>query len=341
MTSRVRGVEIDVEEGDVVTFEADVLVLKHAQAFFGADLAVARKLLSAGFELTDLAPPPGESALVEAPGVTGADGVLFVGVEELYDFRYREIRAFSRRALQALGSRRPRSSHVALTIHGPGYGLDEVEAFEAEIAGVIDAVTKGEHPRQLRRITIVDRDARRVARLRDVLPRLLPRGFIAEADLSGYLADLDASASEQFRSVGLESEGKPSIFVAMPFDDDWLDVWDLAIEPAAHAAGFLCGRADSRAFTGDILEWMKARIRSSALLLAEVSTANPNVFLEVGYAWGCGVPTVLAVRESAEIPFDIRGQRCVRYPRMAELKKRLILELEELRGQLERGSARR
>ena len=31
-------------------------------------------------------------------------------------------------------------------VHGPGYGLDEVEAFEAELAGVLEAISSRKFP---------------------------------------------------------------------------------------------------------------------------------------------------------------------------------------------------
>ena len=39
---------IDVAEGDVADFAADVLALKHARAFYGADGHVASRLIEAG-----------------------------------------------------------------------------------------------------------------------------------------------------------------------------------------------------------------------------------------------------------------------------------------------------
>ena len=44
---------------------------------------------------------------------------------------------------------------LALTIHGPGYGLDEVEAFESEVAGVVEAVASGHFPSNLESIAFV------------------------------------------------------------------------------------------------------------------------------------------------------------------------------------------
>ena len=60
--------------------------------------------------------------------------------------------------------------------------------------------------------------------------------------------------------AGEKSEKKPIVFVAMPFRIDMQDNFDLGIKPAAHNAGFLCGeRIDTEAFTGDILETVKAK----------------------------------------------------------------------------------
>ncbi len=331
------GIDLLVEIGDVLQFEADVLALKYAQAFYGADAAVSDRLLSAGMLLPEICPGVGESRLVPARGAIAAGAVLFLGVVPLSKFRYQQIREFSRRALEELAGKAPKTRHLALTVHGPGYGLDEVEAFEAEIAGLIDAVTTGHLPPALRAITVVERDRRRAARLQKALPRLLPRGFLFEARLDDYLKDLDQQSAEHFRSVGYASDAKPTVFVAMPFADEMLDVYQYGIERAVHAADFLCERADTDAFTGEILEWIKTRIRGAALVVADLSTANPNVYLEVGYAWGCGVPTVLIAKKSkpakksTQLPFDVQGQRCLYYGRIGELEKALANELTRLR----------
>ncbi len=57
---------------------------------------------------------------------------------------------------------------------------------------------------------------------------------------------------------------------------------------------------------------------------------NPNVFLEVGYAWGLGKPTVLILREGVEPPFDVQSHRILRYSRLGELRKLVERELAGL-----------
>jgi hypothetical protein len=77
----------------------------------------------------------------------------------------------------------------------------------------------------------------------------------------------------------------------------------------------------------------KKRIDSARLLVADLSTANPNVYLEVGYAWGRGVPTVLVARDTAGLGFDVKGQRCLVYNNsIKKLEDSLTKELKSLLG---------
>jgi hypothetical protein len=95
----------------------------------------------------------------------------------------------------------------------------------------------------------------------------------------------------------------------------------------------LCERADLATFTGDVIAWVKERIDSASLLVADLSTANPNVYLEVGYAWGRGIPTVLVARDTADLGFDVRGQRCLVYNNsIRKLEDFLTKELKRLLG---------
>src|SRR5690606_10666857 len=116
---------------DVLTVSCDLLVLKHAQGFYGADWTVARHLGS-NEELRGIPTPvPGASAFMDTSGRMGAREVLFLGVPPLHRFEYEEIRRFSARALMA-AAERPGCRRVAMTIHGVGYGLDERETFLAQ-----------------------------------------------------------------------------------------------------------------------------------------------------------------------------------------------------------------
>lgn len=273
----------------------------------------------AGFYIT----PPTDAV---APG-----RVLFVGVGPLRQFGYGEIRKFGRKALEALAGEMPHAGHVALTIHGPGYGLDEAEAFESEVAGLLDAVASGDFPADLAKVTIVEANAGRAKRLKALLGQLLPGGPPGSRSRPARPLSL---VPDRLRSVGYDSQSKPHVFVAMPFADEMDDVFHYGIQGAVNAAGFLCERADLSAFTGDVMEWVRTRISSATLVIADLSDANPNVYLEVGYAWGCGRPTVLLVKDTSQLKFDVKGQRCLVYKKIKDLETSLRSELDGLKGTL-------
>ena len=64
--------------------------------------------------------------------------------------------------------------------------------------------------------------------------------------------------------------------------------------------------------------------------MADLTNANQNVYLEVGYAWGCGVPTVLLVKNPDHLKFDVKGQRCLVYKNIKNLEEQLKNELINL-----------
>jgi hypothetical protein len=53
-----------------------------------------------------------------------------------------------------------------LTLHGAGCGLDELEAFESEIAGVVDSIRTLDFPERLSEILFVEGNPGRAMRLR-------------------------------------------------------------------------------------------------------------------------------------------------------------------------------
>ena len=116
----------------------------------------------------------------------------------------------------------------------------------------------------------------------------------------------------------------------MPFVTEMDDTFHYGIQGAVNDSGLLCERADLSTFTGDVMEWVKTRISSASLVVADLSSANPNVYLEVGYAWGCRVPTILLIRDAADLKFDVKGQRCLVYRSIKELEDSLRRELRAL-----------
>ena len=322
-------IAVSVVQGDALAFQADVLVLKHAQALHGGDKAAFAALSAAGIKLA--LPGVGSHIMVPSSGELGAAQVLFVGVESIDRFAYAEIRDFGRRAMTILSNARPAVRHVALTIHGPGYGLDETESFESEFAGLVEAIAQNDYPDSLEAITFVERDRSRAKRLAVVLSRLLPGGHLDRRG-RGPLSGLDVAARSALSTAGPGSAAKPRVFVAMPFADEMSDLFHYGIQGAVNGAGLLAERADLASFTGDVMDWVRARISNANLVVADLTSSNPNVFLEVGYAWGKGIPTVLIAKNTEVLKFDVRGQRCILYSSIKDLEEKLERELVGLRA---------
>ena len=116
----------------------------------------------------------------------------------------------------------------------------------------------------------------------------------------------------------------------MPFKDDMEDVWDYGIQPTVKSAGYICERADLSSFTGDVMDWVRKRIKTAEIVIADLTESNPNVYLEVGYAWGVGIPTILLMNNGSELKFDVQGQRCLKYNRIKDLEELLENELARL-----------
>ncbi len=324
-------VKIEIVEGDALHFPCDVLALKFAQSLYGVDFAVYKHLSDSGRRPPRL-PEIDDWTLEITDSRLGAHAVLFLGVVPLHNLDYHQIREFGRKVLACLAVEAPAARHVALTIHGPGYGLDEVEAFRAELAGLIEAISWNRYPAALARVSFVERDPNRAYRLKTALSLLVPTDGLA-TDTVNPLAALADGQRELLRTVGYDSAAKPYVFVAMPFDGAMTDLFHYGIEGAVHRAGLLCERADLSAFSGDVVEWVKQRISRATLVIADLSTANPNVYLEVGYAWGCSRQTILTVRDEAELKFNVKGQRVLVYKSIRHLEEILAQELISLRDQ--------
>jgi hypothetical protein len=325
-------IQIEVVLADALSFPADVLAVKYAQYLFGVDRAVVAQFESAGIELRSQLPTEKNVLLVRSNSAVAAREVLFVGVVPLGQFDYGTIREFARSVLSNVSTQRPLSQHIALTMHGAGFGLDEAEAFRSEIAGLLDALAVGQHPRRLTRISIVERDAQTALRLATLLKSILPTGTVNPQSFPIESASTSlGDARTGLGDVGHDYRQKPHIFVAMPFSEQYTDRFHYGIQGAVNAAGYLCERADLASFTGDVLAWVKDRIGNAALVIADLTSANPNVYLEVGYAWGRGVNTVLLIAEGDELKFDVRTQRCLMFRNIRHLEELLAKELKSLR----------
>ena len=138
-----REIELTIEVDDVVKTRADVLALKFAGRLYGADAAVATALGITPGEIMESMPSFGQHKLFDSGDRIGAKHTLFINVGYLYDFDYEGIRKFAAQVLRILADVATSTRHLAMTIHGVGYGLDETEALQSQLAGYLDAFDLG------------------------------------------------------------------------------------------------------------------------------------------------------------------------------------------------------
>lgn len=311
---------LSVHEGDILQRACDLLVLKHADGFYGVDELVADRI---GF---DTSVKDGSVSVVSGSskhGSTLAKQIAFIGVGSLENFSYAKIRRFGRRAIEIASRREISAGRICLTAHGTGIGLDEVEAFSSLVAGIYEARAKSNSVK----VEIIEHRPERARRFKKILGKLV-RG----QDGPKSRAINEVSLPPPLQSAGVNSDQKTKLFVAMPFKEEFNDEWEISIQEAANSLGMLCERIDKSAFVGDISSEIKRRIEQYDGLVALLNGANPNVFLEIGYAWAKGKPTLLLAKQGQELPFDVKGQRCLFYTSIADLRKKISAELSQLQS---------
>jgi hypothetical protein len=105
-----------------------------------------------------------------------------------------------------------------------------------------------------------------------------------------------------------------SCFVLMPFAPPLGNHYTLIYEPAIRKAGLRAVRADADMFaTGKIMDQVWAGINAAKVLVAELTSRNPNVFYELGIAHALKKPVVLISSNEGDVPFDVRHIRVIYY----------------------------
>ena len=116
---------------------------------------------------------------------------------------------------------------------------------------------------------------------------------------------------------------KPYCFVLMPFGEKrdengatvaFDSVYQQMIAPAVEAADLTAIRADHETFGGVIHKAMFERLMLCDFAVADLTTANPNVFYELGVRHAVRPhSTVMLFAEGARLPFDVAHLRCMPY----------------------------
>ncbi len=323
-------IEISVQCADVATVPADLLLLKYAQSFYGADQAIAARLSERGVcHESVISPANGEYALIESGTAIAAARTMFLGTPRLRDFLYREMTQFARRAIEIIGQKALLVRRLTTTVHGAGYGLDVAESLRSMIFGFQQGLATSPLP-QLEKIIFVERNSRRC----ELLQTLLEGVEIVTAAHAANPGHPTSAAATATLKVGDKPAAEPaerrSVFVAMPFVEESEDVYQFGIYSTIRRCGYICEKVDESVFSGNIVDRIMDGIRKAEFIIADLTMERPNVYLEVGYAWGMKKPVLLVAREGQRLHFDLSHHKCLFYKtigKLAESLEKTVLEM--------------
>ena len=117
---------------------------------------------------------------------------------------------------------------------------------------------------------------------------------------------------------------KPFVFVLMPFNSDFDDVYKLGIKQAVIDAGGYCERVDEQYYEERMLDRIYNQINKADLIIADLTGRNANVFYEVGYAHALEKRVILLTQNNDDIPFDLKHHFHILYDKISLLKPRLV-----------------
>lgn len=102
---------------------------------------------------------------------------------------------------------------------------------------------------------------------------------------------------------------KPFVFVLMPFDSAFDDIYKFGIKGACDDVGAYAERVDEQIFSEGILDRIFNQISKADVIIADMTGRNPNVFYEVGYAHALGKIVILLTQSAQDIPFDLKHRQ--------------------------------
>ena len=108
----------------------------------------------------------------------------------------------------------------------------------------------------------------------------------------------------------------PKCFVIQPFDSDEFDKrYNDILKPIVEEMGLEAYRVDEDPTVTSIISAIEDGIQEAAVCLADISTNNPNVWLELGYARAtdCSIVMICSRKHRDRLPFDIQDHAVIFY----------------------------
>jgi hypothetical protein len=114
-------------------------------------------------------------------------------------------------------------------------------------------------------------------------------------------------------------------YVAMSFSQEMKIIWEKAIKPAIHEAGYKACSVDLEKQADKINAKIIMEIRNSLFVVAEVTESQRVIYFEAGYAIGRNLPVIWCVHKDnlKKVHFDTREYNHVAWKTRKDLKEKL------------------
>ncbi|GAA6179430.1 hypothetical protein NBRC116594_08680 [Shimia sp. NS0008-38b] len=156
---------------------------------------------------------------------------------------------------------------------------------------------------------------------------------------TNHWAIKDVDLFQVLLSRQTEQQPKPSVFeisekpknpilvsFMMPFTGPFTSVYQ-DLRGVLEADGYECQRADDMWENAHIMTDIIELICTSAVIVCDLSTKNPNVFYEAGIAHTLGKQVILITQSHDDVPFDLRTIRYLQYLNNGEGRAKLAAEV--------------
>lgn len=261
------------------------------------------------------------------------EAAAFLGLKAHGPFRVEISSAKKYGFLKAEGSSQIKPTDLARQVLRPQTETDQVDGYRTAVLQAPDVSEVYSHYRgenlpdlQFLRNTVVETynvpvekfdefydvfiESLRTARLLDEHGEK-----IRVLDVTVEPGDVEAQSSRVERlGKTVKVEASDSCFVMQPFSPPLGNYYDQIYKPAIEKAGLTAVRADADLFgTGKIIDQVWRGINAAKVLVAELTSRNPNVFYELGIAHALKKPVVLISRSEEDVPFDLQHIRVIYY----------------------------
>jgi len=331
-TRHAPNITFSILEGNVMDVEVDVLAFKFARSFHGADMAVAKRLSKHNIEIdTQYLKQEGNHVLLETNDALAPKQVFYLSTPSIFKIGYEGIQILMSDTLTILKEIAPDTEHLGITLHGAGFGLDLEYAFRSQLAGIMDAVSKGIHPDSLKHITLIEKNAGRASRLQNVLDTVFDEVTSARKQDGTWV--MNFSTSVNVEDVAQDVHVIPFALVMLPDDDALDDLFQYGIEQPVHAMGLLCERVNLPSDvlpTAEEIEALSQRITQASVFVLDGQSLQQiqMALFYLGVAQGAQTPIVLT-QSTNEAPVTLPYENLT-YSKISELNQQLHTQLKAL-----------